>query len=72
MKTEIMFAVASIMLVSAVVVFALPSPVQAAKDQLWLLNINGVFYGFKNKGQCEQREQEAKRAGNLDEPCFLH
>jgi hypothetical protein len=72
MKTELLFAVASLILVSAVVVFALPSPVQAAKNQSWLVVGEGIGYGFKNKGLCLQKEHELIRAGiGIESHCHL-
>jgi hypothetical protein len=72
MKIELLFAVASLVLVSAVVVFALPSPVQAAKNQIWLVVGEGTGYGFKNKGLCLQKEQELKRENiAIESHCHL-
>ena len=74
MKTAIMFAVASLILVSAVVVFALPSPVQAAKKTWELVAVRsaGEVFTFKNKHLCLQKQQELEQQGSpIDEPCHL-
>ena len=61
MKTELLFAVASIMLVGAVIVFALPTQVQAKKTEWCTFNPlnSGGPDCFNAKGQCEKffREQ---------------
>jgi hypothetical protein len=73
MKTELLFAVASLMLVGAVLVFALPSPVQATKGQpVWAITIDGQTYGYKNKGLCQQRTIEAHAHDQpVEVPCHI-
>jgi hypothetical protein len=53
---EIMFAVASLMLVGAVIIFALPTAVEAAKKTQWctIEVIDGNPNCFNAKGQCEK------------------
>jgi hypothetical protein len=60
MKTEIMFAVASIMLVGAVIVFALPTPVQADKKTEWCTSSSWSPDPtcFNGKGKCEKFVKE--------------
>jgi len=62
MKTVIMFAVASLMLVGAVIVFALPTPVQAAKHQWCTQNSSGTAC-FEGKGKCEKYVKEHPELG---------
>ena len=61
MKMAIMFAVASLMLVGAVIVFALPTPVQAAKKTEWCtqnpMNVDPSC--FNGKGQCEKFRKDS-------------
>jgi len=52
MKMEILFAVASIMLVAAVLVFGLPTPARAAK-QILCTDSRGDFHCFNGNGLCE-------------------
>jgi hypothetical protein len=70
MQTELLVAVASRMLVRAVVVFALPSPVQAETQPQWCFILTGnIPICEKNKGLCLQREKVAIEAGTLESNC---
>ena len=53
MKIEILFAVAAITLSGAVLVFAFPIPVQAAKT-LWCSTTDHATGCFTDKGICEK------------------
>jgi len=53
MRTEILVAVASLMLVGAIIVFALPTPVQA-KVVYCTTTYGGTSKCFQGKAKCEQ------------------
>lgn len=53
MKIEILFAVAVMSLVGAVLVFVFPTPVQAAKT-LWCSTTDHATGCFTDKGICEK------------------
>ena len=64
MMTESIFAVASIMLIGTVVVFALPTLILAAKIQ-WCSTQNLLDECFSGKGQCEKWRDENPGAMNF-------
>jgi len=64
MKTEIMFAVASLMLVGAVIVFALTNAVEASKPTQWCTAADpwSTTQCFNAKGQCQKFERAHPQA----------
>ncbi|HEY6950110.1 MAG TPA: hypothetical protein VI146_05825 [Nitrososphaeraceae archaeon] len=57
MKIEILFAVASIMLIDAALVLGLPTLAQAAK-QIFCTDLRGDFHCFNGNGLCEKFVKE--------------
>jgi hypothetical protein len=70
MKTELLFAVASVMLIGAVLVFAFPTPVQADKKTEWCTESSvSLPECFNAKGQCDKFMKAHQIPGDEYGPC---
>ena len=64
MKREILFALASLILVGGMVAIAIPSAVQAAPKHTWCYgSSSGTFCNFNSKGECKKAATEAAEGG---------
>jgi hypothetical protein len=55
MKSIVLLIVTSLMLVGAIIVVAIPSPIQAAPPHQWCFReIAGPLHCFANKGDCKK------------------